>query len=259
MSAIRYEVRDNVAEILLDNPPVNALDRGLMEDLLATLERAGRDNEVGAVVIASAVPGRFCAGLDLGTYLKSSPADAREIVDALYARLCDIQFNLGKPSIAAISGAARGGGMSLAISCDMIVAADNATFGYPEIEIGLLPAIHYTHLPRIVGRYRAFDLLFTGRAFGAHEALEIGLISRSVPEANVMEEARSLARQFAAKSPQLMRMGRKAFMHAIDSDYRRGISGAVNLISAVIGTEDSKEGLTAFVEKRKPVWKPRKA
>ena len=258
MSAIRYEVRDNVAEILLDNPPVNALDRGLMEDLLATLERAGRDNEVGAVIIASAVPGRFCAGLDLGTYLKSSPADAREIVDALYARLCDIQFNLGKPSIAAISGAARGGGMSLAISCDMIVAADNATFGYPEIEIGLLPAIHYTHLPRIVGRYRAFDLLFTGRAFGAHEALEIGLISRSVPEAKVMEEARSLARQFAAKSPQLMRMGRKAFMHAIDSDYRRGISGAVNLISAVIGTEDSKEGLTAFVEKRKPVWKPRK-
>ena len=87
------------------------------------------------------------------------------------------------------AGAARGGGMSLAISCDMIVAADNATFGYPEIEIGLLPAIHYTHLPRIVGRYRAFDLLFTGRAFGAHEALDIGLISRSVPEAKVMEEA----------------------------------------------------------------------
>ena len=106
MSAIRYEVRDNVAEILLDNPPVNALDRGLMDDLLATLERAGRDDEVGAIIIASAVPGRFCAGLDLGTYLKSSPADAREIVDALYARLCDIQFNLGKPSIAAISGAA---------------------------------------------------------------------------------------------------------------------------------------------------------
>jgi len=258
MSAIRYEVRDNVAEILLDNPPVNALDRGLMDDLLATLERAGRDDEVGAIIIASAVPGRFCAGLDLGTYLKSSPEEARDIVESLYARLCDIQFNLGKPSIAAICGAARGGGMSLAISCDMIVAADNATFGYPEIEIGLLPAIHYTHLPRIVGRYRAFDLLFTGRAFGAHEALDIGLISRSVPEANVLEEARALARQFAAKSPQLMRMGRKAFMHAIDSDYRRGIAGAVNLISAVIGTEDSKEGLTAFVEKRKPKWKPRK-
>ncbi len=257
MSAIRYTVRDQVAEILLDNPPVNALDRALMDDLLATLERAGRDSEVGAVIIASAVPGRFCAGLALDTYLGSSPAEARAMVDSLYAQLCDIQFNLGKPSIAAIGGAARGGGMSLAISCDMIVAADNASFGYPELEIGLLPAIHYTHLPRIVGRYRAFDLLFTGRSFGAEEALRIGLVSRSVPEANLLEEARALARQFAAKSPQLMRMGRQAFMHAIDSDYRRGVAGAVNLIGAVMATEDSREGLSAFVEKRKPVWSKR--
>ena len=257
MSAIRYEVRDQVAEILLDNPPVNALDRALMDDLLACLRRAGRDNEVGAVIIASAVPGRFCAGLALGTYLESSPAEASAMVERLYAQLCDIQFNLGKPSIAAISGAARGGGMSLAISCDMIVAADNATFGYPELEIGLLPAIHYTHLPRIVGRYRAFDLLFTGRTFGAHEAQQIGLVSRAVPEANVLEEARSLARQFAAKSPQLMRMGRHAFMQAIDSGYRSGVAGAVNLIGAVMATDDSREGLSAFVEKRKPVWKKR--
>lgn len=257
MSAIRYAVRDQVAEILLDNPPVNALDRPLMDDLLATLEGAGRDAGVGAVVIGSAVPGRFCAGLDLGTYLGSSPAEARDIVESLYARLCDIQFNLGKPSIAAISGAARGGGMSLAISCDMIVAADNASFGYPEIEIGLLPAIHYTHLPRIVGRYRAFDLLFTGRTFDVREAMDIGLISRAVPEADLLEAARALGRQFAAKSPQLMRIGRKAFMHALDSDYRRGIAGAVDLIGAVIATEDSKEGLTAFVEKRKPRWRPR--
>jgi len=257
MSAIRYTVRDQVAEILLDNPPVNALDRALMDDLLATLQRAGRDNEVGAVIIASAVPGRFCAGLALDTYFDSSPAAARAMVDSLYAQLCDIQFNLGKPSIAAISGAARGGGMTLAISCDMMVAADNASFGYPELAIGLVPAIHYTHLPRIVGRYRAFDLLFTGRSFGAEEAMRIGLVSRSVPEANLLEEARTLARQFAAKSPQLMRMGRQAFMHAIDSDYRRGVAGAVNLIGAVMATEDSREGLSAFVEKRKPVWSKR--
>ena len=257
MSAIRYTIRDQVAEILLDNPPVNALDRALMDDLLAALQRAGRDNEVGAVIIASAVPGRFCAGLALDTYLDSSKAAARAMVDSLYAQLCDIQFNLGKPSIAAISGAARGGGMTLAVSCDMMVAADNASFGYPELEIGLVPAIHYTHLPRIVGRHRAFDLLFTGRSFGAEEAVRIGLVSRSVPEANLLEEARTLARQFAAKSPQLMRMGRQAFMHAIDSDYRRGVAGAVNLIGAVMATEDSREGLSAFVEKRKPVWSKR--
>ncbi|MBL8384847.1 MAG: enoyl-CoA hydratase/isomerase family protein, partial [Burkholderiales bacterium] len=218
MSAIRYTVRDDVAEILLDNPPVNALTRPVMDDLLAALARAGADRAVGAVVIASALPGRFCGGLDLGTYLRSSPADARDLVESLYARLNDVQFHLGKPTIAAVSGAARGGGISVAISCDLIVAADTATFGYPEIDIGLLPAIHYTHLPRIVGRYQAFDLLFTGRVFDAAEARSMGLVSRVVPEAELHAQAMALARVLAAKSPQLMRIGKKAFMHAIDSD-----------------------------------------
>ena len=255
MSAIRYEVRDQVAEILLDNPPVNALDRALMDDLLACLQRAGRDNEVGAVIIASAVPGRFCAGLALGTYLESSPAEARAMVERLYAQLCDIQFNLGKPSIAAIGGAARGGGMTLAISCDMIVAADNASFGYPELEVGLVPGIHYTHLHRVAGRYRAFDLLFTGRPFDVREAMELGLVSRSAPEAQVLDEARKLARVFASKSPELMRLGKAAFTRAIDHGYRQGAAGAVDTISTVFGTDDCKEGLSAFAEKRKPVWK----
>ena len=252
---IDYTIRDHVAEILINHPPVNALDDAVMDQLLAFLQRAGADDEVRAVIISSALPGRFCGGLDLGAFLRSPPEVARATVNRLYSRLCDIQFNLGKPSIAAIAGAARGGGMSLAISCDMIVAADTATFGYPELDIGLLPAIHYTHLPRIVGRYQAFDLLFTGRTFGAEEARSLGLVSRIAPEAGLLDEARKLAQTLAAKSPQLMRMGREAFMQAIDSNYRSGVAGAVNLIAATLGTEDSKEGLTAFVEKRKPVWK----
>ena len=252
---IDYTIRDQVAEILINNPPVNALDDVLMDQLLALLQRAGADDAVRAVIISSALPGRFCGGLDLGAFLRSQTDVARATVNRLYSQLCDIQFNLGKPSIAAIAGAARGGGMSLAISCDLIVAADTATFGYPELDIGLLPAIHYTHLPRIVGRYQAFDLLFTGRTFGAEEARALGLVSRIAPEAALLDEARKLAQTLAAKSPQLMRMGRAAFMQAIDSNYRSGVAGAVNLIAATLGTEDSKEGLTAFVEKRKPVWK----
>ena len=252
---IDYTIRDHVAEILINHPPVNALDDALMDQLLALLQRAGADDAARAVIISSALPGRFCGGLDLGAFLRSPLPEARATVNRLYSRLCDIQFDLGKPSIAAIAGAARGGGMSLAISCDMIVAADTATFGYPELDIGLLPAIHYTHLPRLVGRYRAFDLLFTGRTFGAEEARSLGLVSRIAPEASLLDEARKLAQTLATKSPQLMRMGREAFMQAIDSNYRSGVAGAVNLIAATLGTEDSKEGLTAFVEKRKPVWK----
>ncbi|MFN0164014.1 MAG: enoyl-CoA hydratase/isomerase family protein [Burkholderiales bacterium] len=250
-----YTIRDSVAEILINHPPVNALDDALLDQLLAFLQRAGADANVRAVIISSALPGRFCGGLDLASFLNSPHAEARATVERLYSRLCDVQFNLGKPSIAAISGAARGGGMSLAISCDLIVAADTATFGYPELDIGLVPAIHYTHLPRIVGRYRAFDLLFTGRAFGAQEAMSLGLVSRIAPEAGLLAEARQLAQTLAAKSPELVRMGRMAFMQAIDSNYRSGVAGAVNLLSATMATDDSKEGLTAFVEKRKPVWK----
>ncbi|MBL8377679.1 MAG: enoyl-CoA hydratase/isomerase family protein [Burkholderiales bacterium] len=255
MTMLDYTVRDNVAEILINHPPVNALDDALLDQLLALLQRAGADAGVRAIIISSALPGRFCGGLDLASFLDSPHAQARATIERLYTRLCDVQFNLGKPSIAAVGGAARGGGMSLAISCDLIVAADNATFGYPEVDIGLLPAIHYTHLPRIVGRYRAFDLLFTGRTFGAEEAQSLGLVSRVAPAAELLAEARKLAQTLAAKSPELVRMGRAAFMQAIDSNYRSGVAGAVNLLAATIATDDSKEGLTAFVEKRKPVWK----
>ena len=252
---IDYAVRDNVAEILFNHPPVNTINHAFMDTFLAFLERARADDEVRAILIASALPGRFCAGLDLAALLRGSHGKAHEIVDKLYARLVDAQFGLGKPSIAAISGEVRGGGITIAISCDMIVADVASTFGYPEINIGLLPAIHYTNLPRIIGRYRAFDLLFTGRTFSAEEAMQLGLISRIANAGTVLEEARKIAQVLASKSPELMRMGKAGFMAAIDDGYRQGVAGAVSLIGAVLATDDCKEGLSAFVEKRKPVWK----
>lgn len=142
----------------------------------------------------------------------------------------------------------------MAITCDMLVAAETADFGYPELEVGLLPAIHYTHLPRIVGRYRAFDLLFTGRVFSAQEALGLGLVSRVVPEAQVLEEAGKLARLLAGKSPELMRLGKAAFTRTIDNGYRQGAASAVDLVSTVFGTDACREGLSAFEERRAAKW-----
>ncbi len=255
MNPIQYDVQNGIAEILFSNPPVNAITQALLDQFLDLLQQAGADDAVRVIIVGSAIPGRFCAGLDLASFLRSTPTQVHTMVDKLYAKLCDVQFNLGKPSIAAIAGTTRGGGMSVAISCDVIVADEDATFGYPEIDIGLLPAIHYTTLPRIVGRYRAFDLLFTGRTFGAQEAAALGLVSRVAPGGQVLEEARKLARVFAAKSPELMRLGKVGFTRAIDDGYRQGIASAVNMAAMVFGTEDSKEGLTAFVEKRKPVWR----
>jgi enoyl-CoA hydratase len=249
---LRYDVSDQIAEISLARPPVNALSLSLLERLVGALRRAAADENVRAVVLTSAVPRRFSAGLDLGMLLGKPGADLRRLLNTLYVELADVQYNLGKPSIAAVGGAARGGGMTLAISCDVLVAGESATFGYPEIDLGLVPAIHFVHLPRIVGRHRAFELLFSGRTFGAEEAFSLGLVSRIVADERVRDEARAMARVFATKSRTAMRLGRAAFVRV--NDYRRGIGEAVENFCNVAVTADAQEGLRAFIEKRPPNW-----
>jgi enoyl-CoA hydratase/carnithine racemase len=251
---VQYNVADRVAEISLHNPPVNALTLSMLEALVAALHRAKEDNAVRSVLLTSSVPARFCAGLDLKSLAGKPKATVRAMLDKLYVELTDVQYHLGKPSIAVVAGAARGGGMTLAISCDVIIASNDATFGYPEIDLGLVPAIHFVHLPRIVGRHRAFDLLFTGRSFSAAEACSLGLVGRVVPPANVHGEARELARVFAAKPPNAMRLARAAFMRANDLDYRRGVAYAAELFCNVADDDDAQEGLRAFAEKRPPRW-----
>ena len=162
---------------------------------------------------------------------------------------------MGKPTIAAINGAARGGGMTLAISCDMILASENSSFGYPEINLGLLPAIHFNHLPKIIGRYRAFELLFSGRTFYVDEASSLGLVSKVCLEENFINEVNSLAENLSQKSPIAVRLGRAAFMRTNDLDYRRGVANAVEDFCNAAITPDAQEGLKAFLEKRKAIWK----
>ncbi len=250
---IHYSVSDSIAEICIDHPPVNGLGVVMINDLIATLSRAAAAADVRVVLITSAVPRRFCAGLDLKVVLNDVSA-LRNLVDELYVRLSDAQQALGKPSIAVVNGAARGGGMTLAISCDVVIAGAGATFGYPEIDVGLLPAIHFVQLPRVVGRHRAFDLLFTGRSFGAQEAAALGIVSRVVDDEVLDREARALARTFAAKSPQVMAIGRAAFRRTNANDFRNKLVNAVGDICDAAASDDGREGLQAFVEKRKPRW-----
>jgi enoyl-CoA hydratase/carnithine racemase len=253
-SGVSYSVTAGIARIALNRPPVNALNLEMIRAIVAALRHAATDNDARAVALVSEVPRRFCAGLDLTLLLGKSGEQVRELLQALYIDLHDAQSDLGKPSIAAVNGAARGGGMTLAISCDVILASVGATFGYPEINIGVLPAIHFAHLPRIAGRHRAFELLFSGRSFDAREARDIGLVSKVVPDAQLDVEAGRLAAQFAAKSPEVMRLGRAAFMRQNDLDYRRSIADAVEDFCNVVTTEAAQEGIRAFVEKRPPNW-----
>ena len=253
-SLVHYEVTDRIARIALDRPPVNALSVEMIRDVVAAFTTAASDDSVRAVLLTSAVARRFSAGLDLDILLGKPGEEVRKFVEQLYVALGNVQYNLNKPSIAVVGGTARGGGMTLAISCDVIIAGESATFGYPEIDVGVVPAIHFAHLPRIVGRHRAFELLFSGRAFDAKEALALGLVSRVVPDAELDAAAMALASTFAAKSPTVMRLGRAAFMRQNDLDYRRSVAAAVEDFCNVATTEAAQEGLAAFVEKRKPRW-----
>jgi len=249
---VRYAVADRIAHIVLDRPPVNALSLDMIGAVIAALRHAAADDAARAVVLSSAGVRHFCAGLDLATLLGKSREEVREFVHALYVDLHECQCNLGKPSIAAVGGAARGGGMTMAISCDVILAGQQATFGYPEINIGVLPAIHFAHLPRIAGRHRAFELLFSGRTFAAQEACELGLVSKVVADAELAAAADALAADFVAKSPAVMHLARAAFMR--QNDYRRSIADAVEDFCNVVTTDAAQEGIRAFLEKRAPRW-----
>jgi enoyl-CoA hydratase/carnithine racemase len=254
MSEIHYEIRDRVAEIVIDRPPVNALSLELIEGVIAAFRRAAADDAARAVLLSSANPKVFCAGLDLDIVKGRPGRDMRKFLEQLYVEYNDVQYRLGKPSIAAVSGAARAGGMTLAVSCDMIVAGENATFGYPEIDVGLIPAIHFVILPKIVGRHRAFELLFGGKSFSAERAEALGLINRIVPTEDVLDEARGLAQEMAAKAPSVMRFGRNAFHRANALDLHRSIEDVADALAAVVELPEAQEGLEAFVEKRRPNW-----
>lgn len=251
---VTYAGSDRIARITLNRPPVNALTLEMICAVVAALKRAAADEAVRAVILTSALPRRFCAGLDLDVLLDANQEKIRALLQALYLDLYDAQRALGKPSIAAVGGAARGGGMTLAISCDVIIAAESASFGYPEIDTGVLPAIHFSHLPRIVGRHRAFELLFSGRSFSAQEAAELGLVSKVVADSELATATMALAKTFTAKSPAAMRLGRAAFMRQNDGDERRRIADAVEDFCQAAASEAAREGIRAFVEKRKPKW-----
>ncbi|HET6409102.1 MAG TPA: enoyl-CoA hydratase/isomerase family protein [Chthoniobacteraceae bacterium] len=251
---VRYSVEQHIATITLARPPLNAFSIAFLDEIIAALRRASADGDVRAVVLESDIPKMFCAGLDLDIILGSDEATVRAFLNRLYIELWDVQRNLGKPSIAAVDGAARGGGMTLAISCDMILAGEAASFGYPEINLALPPAIHFAHLHRIIGRYQAFDLLFTARTFDAREALSLGLVSRIVGAGQASGEAHAAARIIAEKSPAAIAFSRAAFHREADRDYTEAVARAVDDFCALAVSPDAQEGLRAFLDKRKPEW-----
>lgn len=251
---VGYDVSDRVAEITMRREPVNAIDHGLIEDINAAYRAAKADPEVRAIILTSAFDNAFSAGMDLAMIRGKRGLDLRRYLEKLYFEMHDLQYRMGKPTIAALTGPARAAGVTLAVSCDVLIASETASLGYPEIDVGVIPAMHFVHLPRQIGRHKAFELLFSGKPISAEEAHARGLVNRVVPAGQVKDEARTLARNLASKSPLVMQLARDSFMRANDFEYRRAIENVVETICNIIETEDAQEGLNAFNEKRRPNW-----
>ena len=249
-----FERLDTVARIILNRPPVNAVTRQLAAELNEALRYAGHDDTIRAVIVTGAGERAFCAGVDLVERAATDGLALRRFLETFYAEMVDVQAGLGKPTIAALNGPALGGGVTIAVACDLIIASDRARLGYPEINVGTSPAIHLVLLPRVVGKFKAFELCFSGEPIDAFEAQRLGLVNAVVPHDRLQDEALALAQRLAAKPPLAVRYMREVFYRSLDVEFRKGVRNAIDLNCLLRETEDASEGMRAFNEKRPPRW-----
>jgi enoyl-CoA hydratase len=257
--AITYEAREGIGYITLNRPQVmNALNDQLRSELGQALHEARYDDAVQVVIITGAGERAFSAGLDLREFgeKQASGALAARQYDRLFQSLPVAGFN--KPVIAAVNGLAYGGGNELAMQCDIIVAAENATFAQMEVRRGIIPGAGGTQrLPRLVGKVRAMEIVLTGDPISAQEAHRIGLVNRVVPADQLIATAEEIARAVTKNGPIAVRLSKEAVLRGLDMTLDEGLKLERDLSNIVGGTEDAKEGPRAFAEKRAPQWKGR--
>ena len=246
-------VEANVGMIQLNRPQVlNALNAQLQSEAAQALQEFEQSADVRCVIITGNDKA-FSAGADIK---EMGPRSAAGMLDRFNASILSTVRRARKPIIAAVSGHCYGGGCELALACDMIVASETAKFGQPEINIGVIPGGGGTQRwTRIVGKARAMEIMLTGNPITAHKALEWGLVNRVVPVEQYLGEARKLAAEVAGKAPLAVRMAKDAVGKAQDISLENGLDYESRLFSLLFSTEDQKEGMKAFVEKRKPNWR----
>jgi enoyl-CoA hydratase len=247
---------DGVALVTLNRPDVlNALDYATLGELVAALESLDVDESVRCVVITGAGDRAFAAGADIKEMASATPVTLTAANNfARWERLRRIRV----PIIAAVRGFALGGGCELAMACDMVVAADDATFGQPEIKIGIMPGAGGTQrLTRALGKAKAMEMILTGRNLSAREAYERGLVSSVVAREETLPEALKLASEIAALPPLAVRAAKEAVNRAHELSLEAGLEFERRNFFMLFASEDQKEGMAAFMEKRKPTWKGR--
>jgi enoyl-CoA hydratase len=224
----------------------------LISELIKALEELDKDQTVNVIILTGGEKA-FAAGADIREMSQATTVDL--ILDRRF-ELWDQIRRTAKPIIAAVNGYCLGGGNELAMNCDIIIASDNALFGQPEVNVGIMPGAGGTQrLTRAVGKAKAMQMILTGQSVSAEEALGMGLISKVVPAKSLMEEAKRMANEIASKPPISIRAAKEAILRAHDTSLEVGLEFERKLFYTLFATKDSKEGLRAFLEKRKPVFK----
>ena len=255
---VLYEKKGAIAYVTLNRPKVlNALNKATIAELVEVFEDARDDAAVRGVILTGAGDKAFAAGADISEMANDTPTEA-EAKTRRGQRLTTLIENLGKPVIAAVNGFALGGGCELAMACTIRLAIETARFGQPEVTIGIIPGYGGTQrLPRLVGKGRALQLILTGDMIGAQEAYRIGLVNEIVPNADLLSRAEAILNRIDANAPVAVKLAIDAANRGLDVSLAEGLNLEASLFTRCVATEDMKEGVSAFREKRKPKFQGR--
>ncbi len=258
MAYVRYSIENRIATLVIENPPVNALSREVMEELDKALDELKDNDEVKVIILAAAGQIAWIAGADINEIEKlNSKEEAYQVVKQAQSIANKLE-RLGKPSIAAIHSLCLGGGLELALACTFRIAGDRAKFGQPEINLGIIPGMGGTQrLTRLIGRANDLRLILTGEQIPAQEAYRIGLVDAVVPGDRVIMVSKDFARRIAQKGLPSIRAALKAVYEGENMTLDEGLDLEAKLFAELCETEDKKEGIKAFKEKRRPVFKDR--
>lgn len=256
MNEVVYDVEGPVARVTINRPERrNAMSFDVMRDLIGAFAEARRDASVRVIVLTGAGERAFCAGADLGSIADNAGFAGVHDARGRVAELFETMWAAGKPTIARVRGYALAGGFGLACACDLVVAADDAVFGTPEIDIGLWPYMISVPLLRTLAPKKALELMMTGRRIDAHEAERLGVVHRVVPVEDLDTAVDELATTLAAKPPLAMRWGRESFYAVLGQpDAHAALQYLHTMLTVTANTDDAAEGTQAFAEKRPPRW-----
>jgi 3-hydroxypropionyl-coenzyme A dehydratase len=255
---VLYEVNEGVATVTLNDPEKrNMLSAPMLNELVAAVERARDDRAVRAMVLTGAGEKAFCAGADLGGFAAAAPLVQKHYASDLFLEFFRLMPRLGKPSLAAVNGHVLAGGLGLALSCDLVIAKEGATFGTPEINVGAFPYMIMSLIYRNVPRKKVNEMILLGERLSAEEAITYGLANKAVPAEEFDAAVADWAGKLAAKSPVLMRLGHDAMYRQQDMALDDALEYLRSQLSLTFSTEDIQEGVRAFFEKRDPQWKGR--